>query len=421
MHNVSFFIYSIKYILIGHLSNKSNIIDSFITFYGILISFNAVWVAHKFLINSVFFYNDNGRFFSNNLIIQNTFNEKKVYFYITKNTRFGFQRKLAIFFQNNVNKNAIVYFFNKVFNQNNLLVKKQNYQYNRYQKKLSKKLRSVKFMRNFFNIEDEDESIADNLLDVEITLIENQISKFFFKSIIQKIIHNLNTSKKSYNNIGQSYFFKKSPLKHQKKNTYTKFQVSKQVQRILIKKIRRKLVYNLQLVDSSIKPIKPQALYFKLYPSTFNESTLNSNLFNQLKAVFSFILCSRFSIYKLNAISLTRFVFDCRVKEQLKKNKLNSRIKPSQHYLKRLDRIITSRFRYVGVFIKDLIRVCFFSMYLKKANFIANFYAFTISKLPRTRKELKFVHFLIKLLKLFATQYKEITGVRIRFQGRLNR
>jgi len=98
-----------------------------------------------------------------------------------------------------------------------------------------------------------------------------------------------------------------------------------------------------------------------------------------------------------------------------------SKRKLSQFYLNSRERERMSRYRYIGIYRKDLIRVCFFSRYLKKADFLASFFAFTISKLPRNRKELKYVHFLIKLLKRFASRNKDILGIRIRFQGRLNR
>ena len=76
---------------------------------------------------------------------------------------------------------------------------------------------------------------------------------------------------------------------------------------------------------------------------------------------------------------------------------------------------------YVAIFIKDMVRITFFCMFLKKANFIANFYAYVFSKLPRKRKETVFIRFLIKRLKSAATNRKEIIGIRFRFQGRVNR
>jgi hypothetical protein len=47
--------------------------------------------------------------------------------------------------------------------------------------------------------------------------------------------------------------------------------------------------------------------------------------------------------------------------------------------------------------------------------------AFQLAKLPRNRKETNFVRFLIKVIKTFAAERKEILGLRIRFKGRVNR
>ena len=60
-------------------------------------------------------------------------------------------------------------------------------------------------------------------------------------------------------------------------------------------------------------------------------------------------------------------------------------------------------------------------MYLKKATFLVSFFSFVLAKLPRNRKETQFLRFLIKLVKIFSTHRKEMLGLRIRFQGRVNR
>lgn len=73
------------------------------------------------------------------------------------------------------------------------------------------------------------------------------------------------------------------------------------------------------------------------------------------------------------------------------------------------------------MYIKDLIRIIFFCIYLKKPTFIVSFFSFILAKLPRNRKETQFLRFLIKLVKIFSTQRKERLGLRIRFQGRINR
>ena len=162
-------------------------------------------------------------------------------------------------------------------------------------------------------------------------------------------------------------------------------------------KVNNTSVSHYKQIGSNFKSLTPSALKFKLFPTEYNEATLNPNRFYQFKALASFITHSNFTFYQINALSLTRFIFDREIKDA--KNHIGSKRKLSQSYLNSRERERVSRYRYVGIYMKDLIRVCFFSMYLKKADFLATFFAFTISKLPRNRKELKFVHFLIKLLK----------------------
>lgn len=167
------------------------------------------------------------------------------------------------------------------------------------------------------------------------------------------------------------------------------------------------------------KSLGSWGLQFKLFPTNYKETSLNANKFAQFKALVSVTMTSQFSFYQVNALSLTRFAFDFQIKNAQKT--IRKKMKFSQKFLESYERGLVSRFRGTGIFFKDLVRISFFSMYLKKADFLANFFAFTLSKLPRDRKELKFVRFLIKILKTAASQNKSILGVRIRFQGRVNR
>jgi hypothetical protein len=159
---------------------------------------------------------------------------------------------------------------------------------------------------------------------------------------------------------------------------------------------------------------KSQAISFKLF------SNLNGDPFVQFKSLINLITNSRFSFYSVNAISLTRYSFDQESHNTNKKIK-SFKIKQSQHFLQSLEREILGRFRYVAIFIKDLIRVSFFCRYLKKAIFIAQFYAFTLQKLPRNRKETQFIRFLNKLIKVVSSQREERLGLRLQIKGRLNR
>jgi hypothetical protein len=116
------------------------------------------------------------------------------------------------------------------------------------------------------------------------------------------------------------------------------------------------------------------------------------------------------SLFFVNALSLTRFAFQGEGKG-----------KSSQRFLQNIDREMVSRYKYVAVYIQDFVRVSFISLFLKKPTFLAQFMALQISKLPRNRKETKMLRFLIKVVKIFAAQRREVVGLRILFKGRVNR
>jgi hypothetical protein len=79
------------------------------------------------------------------------------------------------------------------------------------------------------------------------------------------------------------------------------------------------------------------------------------------------------------------------------------------------------RFQRTAVHLPDLLRLGFVARYFKKADLLAALFSWALAALPRTRKETLFVRFLIKLLKVLATQRPERVGLRIRFKGRVNR
>jgi hypothetical protein len=79
------------------------------------------------------------------------------------------------------------------------------------------------------------------------------------------------------------------------------------------------------------------------------------------------------------------------------------------------------RYKYIAVYIQDLVRVSFLSLFLKKPTFLATFIAFQMAKLPRNRKETKLTRFIIKVVKIFSSQRKEMVGMKIEFKGRVNR
>jgi hypothetical protein len=126
--------------------------------------------------------------------------------------------------------------------------------------------------------------------------------------------------------------------------------------------------------------------------------------------LFSQITGREASVFFVNALSLTRFAFQGEGKG-----------KSSQRFLQNIDREMVSRYKYVAVYIQDFVRVSFISLFLKKPTFLAQFMALQLSKLPRNRKETKMLRFLIKVVKIFAAQRREVVGLRVLFKGRVNR
>ena len=125
-------------------------------------------------------------------------------------------------------------------------------------------------------------------------------------------------------------------------------------------------------------------------------------------SIFSLILGAPTSLIFINALTLTKFGFP-------------RNVKGAHRFLTRIERDLIQRYKYVAVYIQDFVRVCFFSFFLKKPTFLANFIGFQIAKLPRNRKETSLIRFIIKIIKIFGAQRREITAIKIEFKGRVNR
>lgn len=149
-----------------------------------------------------------------------------------------------------------------------------------------------------------------------------------------------------------------------------------------------------------------------------NEKIKITNQYTHLhnvKDALSVITKRKVKIFFINALSLSKYAFNY-------EREIDDRAKRSPTiFLQNIDRDMINKFKYVAVYIKDLIRVCFIGMFLKKATFMAKFIAFQIAKLPKNRKETSFIRFIIKVVKTFAAERQEILGLRIKFRGRVNR
>lgn len=173
-----------------------------------------------------------------------------------------------------------------------------------------------------------------------------------------------------------------------------------------------------------------------------NSTVVVTNHFKikRISQIISFLTGFSISFFRINSLAHTRFAFDSNLIKKINPEKiyklskatLNNAIlkkvkktrkkkKSSGHFLNKIQKERQSRYKYIGIYIKDLVRISFRALYSKYAQLLINFFAFSLSKLPRNRKETKFIRFLVKLVKIFSTQRKEIIGIRLRFQGRINR
>lgn len=132
--------------------------------------------------------------------------------------------------------------------------------------------------------------------------------------------------------------------------------------------------------------------------------------FNQINKFFSFIFKNTTSLFFINALSLTKFAFVYPHKK-----------KSVQKFLNQIEREMIGKYKYVAVYIQDLVRVSFISLFLKKPAFLTAFIGFQISKLPRNRKETQLIRFIIKVVRIFSSQRREMFGMKIEFKGRVNR
>jgi hypothetical protein len=128
------------------------------------------------------------------------------------------------------------------------------------------------------------------------------------------------------------------------------------------------------------------------------------------KQFLSFFLGAKTKLYFVNTLSLSKYSF----KSGINKSTVNT-------YLSAIEREMVNKYKYVATYIKDLVYISYVSFFLKKASFLVKFIAFQLEKLPKDRKQTKFLSFVKKVVKIFSGECKEIVGIRIKFKGRINR
>jgi hypothetical protein len=119
------------------------------------------------------------------------------------------------------------------------------------------------------------------------------------------------------------------------------------------------------------------------------------------------------NLFMINTLALTKLSF--------KLDRLKTKHNNPNKIISKIDREYINRYKYVAIYIKDLVRIGLISMFFKKPSFLAKFTAFQLAKLPRNRKETVFIRFLMKAIRTFSAGRKEIIALRMKFKGRVNR
>lgn len=134
-------------------------------------------------------------------------------------------------------------------------------------------------------------------------------------------------------------------------------------------------------------------------------------------------------LVRINALSLARFDFDRDVARRVRSGNASSvretaarvRVPTSARFLARLEQERGSRFSAAAGRLPDLLRLGFVAVYLKNAGVRAQLLANSLARLPRNRKEIPFIRFMRKVVKVLVSARPERLGVRVSFKGRVAR
>lgn len=135
--------------------------------------------------------------------------------------------------------------------------------------------------------------------------------------------------------------------------------------------------------------------------------------YNQKKLLLTSWAGFPLNIFMINTLAFTKLSF--------KLDRLKTKHNNPTKIISKMDRDYINRYKYIAIYIKDLVRIGIISMFFKKPSFLAKFTAFQLAKLPKNRKETVFIRFLMKAIRTFSAGRKEIVALRMKFKGRVNR
>jgi hypothetical protein len=218
---------------------------------------------------------------------------------------------------------------------------------------------------------------AEDIVDFKVLYFKNMLRIFIEEELLED---------------KQSYIYTLTSLR--------KINTSKKI--ILKNKWKKPLSYISNLKDMRI-----------LFQNQYYNYTNNKEL---ISLFFGFPI----NLYYINALALTRFEYHHHIKMHKKYAVLNKK-KSSELFIFKLEREFLKKYKFIANYLQDFARIGFLSLYTKNLSFLMKFIAFQIAKLQKNRKETKLIRFIIKALKIFSAQRREILGLKVQFKGRVNR
>lgn len=148
-----------------------------------------------------------------------------------------------------------------------------------------------------------------------------------------------------------------------------------------------------------------------------------------LTRLLSRLAKTQIHLVRVNAFSLARFDFDRDALSRVHSSKKatnapdsnRTRVPTSARFLRRLEQEMGARFAGAPGRLSDRLRIGFVSVYRKSAGVLAQLLAGSLARLPRNRKEIPFIRFRRKLVKVLTSARPERLGVRVSFKGRVAR
>lgn len=355
-------------------------------------------------------------------ISSNFFWRKKFYFYSFLNKKLQ-KSNITYLFQTN-NMNFISLKKNKTFlNFINFNYLKKNLNLSSYAWKESSRFNNMIFLKkkSFSSRTFLSRQLSNKFLFLLSKLYEktkkvyfNKNIKLFFKHLKEFFIFEIFNSinKKKVKSLLFLKYLKmrtlRKPLFLYKKNK--KFNYNLKNLKMTLRVIKN-FNFNLKVKKNSVY-LKDKKIFLKKKSLVEKKIVQKTNVTrtNQIDKIFSFFFSEITSVFFINALTLTKFSFFFPQKD-----------KRANIFIKKVEKEMISKYKYVAVYIQDLVRISFLSLFLKKPKFLASFIGFQIEKLPKNRKETKFIRFIIKVIKIFSSQQKEMLSLKIEFKGRVNR